>query len=121
TLYPITDRTSPITEPKSISEVRINSIGGFNWRIPGDSITWKFEVPQDGLYKIGLKSRQEYLRGVYSTRTLWIDDKIPFEEMKEIPFYYSSEWKMNVLGDGEDPYLYYLTKGEHELKLEASL
>jgi ABC-type glycerol-3-phosphate transport system substrate-binding protein len=121
TLYPITDRTSPITEPKSVSEVRINSIGGFNWRMPGDSITWKFEVPQDGLYKIGLKSRQEYLRGVYSTRTLWIDDKIPFEEMKEIPFYYSSEWKMNVLGDGDEPYLYYLTKGEHELKLEASL
>ncbi|WP_235560972.1 extracellular solute-binding protein [Bacillus sp. FJAT-28004] len=121
TLYPITDRTSPITEPQSISEVRINSIGGYNWRMPGDSITWQFEVPKDGLYKIGLKSRQEYLRGVYSTRTLWIDDEIPFQEMKEVPFYYSSEWKMNVLGDGEEPYLYYLTKGKHELKLEASL
>lgn len=121
TLYPITDRTSPTTEPQSISEVKINSIGGYNWRMPGESVTWQFEVPQDGLYKIGLKSRQEYLRGVYSTRTLSIDDKIPFQEMKEVPFYYSSDWKMDMLGDGKEPYLYYLTKGKHELKLEASL
>ncbi|MFC4810950.1 extracellular solute-binding protein [Paenibacillus sp. GCM10023250] len=121
TLYPITDRTSPTTEPQSISEVKMNSIGGFNWRMPGESITWQFEVPQDGLYKIGLKSRQEYLRGLYSTRMLTIDGKIPFQEMNAVPFYYSSDWKMTVLGDGKEPYLYYLTKGKHELKLEAGL
>ncbi|MDQ6418417.1 extracellular solute-binding protein [Paenibacillus sp. LHD-117] len=121
TLYPITDRSSPTTEPQSITEVKINSIGGLNWRMPGESITWHFEVPQDGLYKIGLKSRQEYLRGVYSTRTLSIDGQIPFQEMKNVPFYYSSDWKMDALGDGNEPYLYYLSKGKHELKLEVSL
>lgn len=121
TLYPITDRTSPTTEPQSISEVKINSIGGFNWRMPGESITWQFEVPQDGLYKIALKSRQEYLRGLYSTRLLSIDGNIPFQEMNAVPFYYSNDWKMNVLGDGQEPYLYYLTKGQHELTLEAGL
>ncbi len=94
TLYPITDRSNPNTEPQSVSQIRINTIGGHNWRMPGDTITWKVDVPQDGLYKIGLKSRQEFLRGVYSTRTLWIDNEIPFRELREIPFNYSSDWQM---------------------------
>ncbi|GGG53429.1 ABC transporter substrate-binding protein [Paenibacillus radicis (ex Gao et al. 2016)] len=121
TLYPITDRSNPNTEPQSVSEVRINTIGGHNWRMPGDTITWKIDVPEDGLYKIAIKGRQELLRGVYSTRTLRIDDHIPFQEMREIPFYYSSEWQMNTIGNGEEPYLFYLTKGTHDLQLEVSL
>ncbi|RXZ79864.1 extracellular solute-binding protein [Paenibacillaceae bacterium] len=121
TLYPITDRSSPSTEPKSISQIRINTVGGHNWRMPGDTITWQIDVPEDGLYKLGIKSRQEFLRGVYSTRTLYIDNEIPFQEMREIPFNYSSEWKMITLGNEEEPYLFYLTAGSHELKLEVSL
>ncbi len=121
TLYPITDRSSPNTEPQSISEVRINTIGGHNWRMPGETLTWKIDVPEDGLYKIALKSRQEFLRGIYSTRTLRVDNEIPFRELREIPFNYSSEWQMTAIGDGSDPYLFHLTKGEHELELEVSL
>jgi ABC-type glycerol-3-phosphate transport system substrate-binding protein len=121
TLYPISDRSTPNTEPQSVSEIRINTIGGLNWKMPGDTITWKIDVPQDGLYKIGIKGRQELLRGVYSTRTLWIDNQIPFQELREIPFHYSSDWQMVTLGDGEEPYLFYLTEGTHELKLEVSL
>ncbi|OBZ18000.1 ABC transporter substrate-binding protein [Bacillus sp. FJAT-26390] len=121
TLYPITDRSNPNTEPQSVSEIRINTIGGTNWKLPGDTITWTMDVPQDGLYKIGIKGRQELLRGVYSTRTLRIDNQIPFQEVQEIPFYYSSEWQMITIGDGEEPYLFYLTEGPHELKLEVSL
>jgi ABC-type glycerol-3-phosphate transport system substrate-binding protein len=121
TLYPITDRSNPNTEPQSVSEIRINTIGGTNWKMPGDTITWTMDVPQDGLYKIGIKGRQELLRGVYSTRTLRIDNQIPFQEVQEIPFYYSSEWQMITIGDGKEPYLFYLTEGPHELKLEVSL
>lgn len=121
TLYPITDRSSPSTEPKSLSKIRMNTIGGNNWRMPGDSITWKIEVPEDGLYILGIKSRQELLRGVYSTRTLYIDGEIPFSEVREIPFNYSSDWKMITLGSDQEPYQFYLTKGTHELKLEVVL
>ena len=120
-LYPTTDRSTPSTEPKSISKIRINTIGGNNWRFQGDTITWRIDVPVDGLYKLGIKSRQELLRGMYSTRTLYIDNEIPFQEMREIPFYYSSDWKMITLGNEQEPYLFYLTAGSHELRLEASL
>ncbi|WP_241674849.1 extracellular solute-binding protein [Paenibacillus luteus] len=122
TLYPISDRSSPSTEPYDVSKIRMNTIGGNNWRVPGQWIAWEIEAPEDGLYRIALKSRQELLRGIYSTRSLWIDGEIPFKEMTQIPFYYDSDWQMNVLSsDEEEPYLFYLTKGKHELKLEVSL
>lgn len=121
TLYPITDRSSPSTEPYDVSKIRMNTIGGNNWRLPGQWITWEIEAPEDGLYRIALKSRQELLRGIYSTRSLWIDGEIPFKEMMQIPFQYDSDWQMNVLSSEEEPYLFYLTKGKHELKLEVSL
>ncbi|MDQ8734551.1 extracellular solute-binding protein [Paenibacillus sp. LHD-38] len=121
TLYPIPDRSSPSTEPYDVSKIRMNTIGGNNWRVPGQWIGWEIEAPEDGLYRIAIKNRQELLRGIYSTRSLWIDGKIPFQEMTQIPFYYDSDWQMNVLGSEEEPYLFYLTKGKHELKLEISL
>lgn len=121
TLYPITDRSSPSTEPYDVSKIRMNTIGGNNWRVPGQWIAWEMEVPEDGLYKIAIKSRQELLRGIYSTRSLQIDGEVPFKEMLQIPFFYNSDWQMNVLGTSEEPYLFYLTKGKHELKLEVSL
>lgn len=121
TLYPIPDRSSPSTEPYNVSKIRMNTIGGNNWRVPGQWIAWEIEAPEDGLYRIAIKNRQELLRGIYSTRSLRIDGEIPFREMTQIPFYYDSDWQMNVLGSGEKPYLFYLTKGKHELKLEVSL
>ncbi|WP_210090979.1 extracellular solute-binding protein [Paenibacillus turicensis] len=121
TLYPITDRSSPSTEPYDVSKIVMNTIGGNNWRVPGQWIAWEMEVPEDGLYKIAIKSRQELLRGIYSTRSLQIDGEAPFKEMLQIPFFYNSDWQMNVLGTNEEPYLFYLTKGKHELKLEVSL
>lgn len=121
TLYPIPDRSSPSTEPYDVSKIRLNTIGGNNWRVPGGWIAWDVEVPEDGLYRIAIKNRQDLLRGIYSTRSLWIDGEIPFQEMMQIPFYYDSDWQMNVLGSGDEPYLFYLTKGKHELKLEVSL
>lgn len=121
TLYPITDRSSPSTEPYDVSKIRMNTIGGNNWRVPGQWIAWEVEAPEDGLYNITIKGRQELLRGIYSTRSMRMDGEIPFREMLQIPFYYDSDWQMNRLGNDEEPYLFYLSKGKHELQLEVSL
>lgn len=120
TLYAINDRSSPATEPYDVSKIRMNTIGGYNWRWPGQWITWEIDVPEDGLYKIGVKNRQNMLRGIYSTRTIMINDEIPFREMEQVAFYYDNNWKMEVFGD-EEPFLFYLTEGTHELKMEVTL
>lgn len=121
TLYPINDRSSPATEPYHVSKIRMNAIGGYNWRWPGQWITWEVDVPEDGLYQLGIKFKQNTLRGVFSTRKLLINDEVPFQEVEYISFNYHNSWDMEVLGGEEEPYLFYLPKGKHEIKLEVTL
>lgn len=120
TLYPVSDRSSPTVIPYDVSKIRINTIGGLNWKLPGQWIEWEFEVEEDGLYQIALKQKQNQLRGVYATRSLMIDGKYPFQEMKRIRFNFGRDWQMNVLG-GDEPYLYHLTKGTHRIRMMVSL
>lgn len=98
TLYPLSDRSSPAVVPYDVSNLRINTIGGVNWKLPGQWIEWQIDVPEDGLYRIALKEKQNQLRGVYANRSLTIDGEYPFTEMKQIRFNYSPGWQMNVLG-----------------------
>jgi ABC-type glycerol-3-phosphate transport system substrate-binding protein len=120
TLYPMYDRTTPATEPNDPSKVRLNTIGAVNWKYPGQWITWKVDVKEDGLYNIGFKARQNFVRGMNSTRMLYIDGKVPFKEMENVKFPYSANWYMKTMGD-DTPYQFYLTKGTHEIKLEVNL
>ena len=121
-LYSTYDRSSPATEPYSVSKVRLNMGGGNAWRIPGQWIEWELEVPDDGYYTITIKGRQNYQRGFVSNRNLYIDGKIPFQEVKEIGFKYSNEWESVTLGDEKaESYEFYLPKGRHNLRLEVTL
>ncbi|MGL4737114.1 MAG: extracellular solute-binding protein [Cellulosilyticaceae bacterium] len=120
TLYPLNDRSSPITEPYHPSKLRMNMIGAEQWKLPGQWIEWEVDVPEDGLYEISLKERQDMLRGSYSNRTLTIDGQVPFKEMESIAFKFNKEWNMKTLGS-DQPYLFYLSKGKHQIRLEVSL
>ncbi|OXS55592.1 ABC transporter substrate-binding protein [Cohnella sp. CIP 111063] len=121
-LAPYNDRSSPAVEPYHTSKLRINAAGGWAWRMPGQWIEWEFEAPEDGLYQIAVKNRQNYLTGMSSLRTLYVDGEIPFREAKRIGFAYDSAWQTKVLGNGQDdPYLFYLTKGRHSVRLEVTL
>lgn len=121
TLYPIADRTSSLTEPYHASKTRLNTIGGANWKLVGQWITWEIDVPRDGLYQIMVKYRQNKNTGVTVCRSLEIDGASPFAEAEEFCFYYENEWQLSVLGDGDNPYYFYLTQGAHELKFRVAL
>lgn len=120
TLYAINDRTSPATVPYSPSKIRLNTIGGYNWKEPGQTITWQVEVPESGLYKLGIKYRQNMVRGLFVNRKLLIDGEVPFKEVENITFNYKNQWVMKELGD-TNPYFFYLEKGKHEITLEVTL
>ncbi len=121
-LYAKYDRSSPTTQPNSVTTTVLNYVGGDAWKNSGQWIEWEFEVPQDGFYNIMVKGRQNYSRGVVSSRSVYIDGQIPFEEMKEIAFDYSNDWNCMTLGDEEgNPYQFYLTAGKHTIRLEATL
>ncbi|WP_438431215.1 extracellular solute-binding protein [Gorillibacterium sp. sgz500922] len=120
TLYPMSERASSAVSPYSASKVKINTIGGYNWRLPGQWIEWVIDVPETGLYNLTFKSQQNFIRGIYATRKLTIDGKIPFEEMKKVAFPYKSGYRLDPMGKDE-PYLFALEKGKHVLRLEATL
>lgn len=123
TLYPIHQQGDPTMEPYDPALIRLNSIGGYRWQQPGQWISWKVEVPEDGLYKLAFKAKQDLRRGTYSNRRLLIDGQVPFVEVDAMRFRYSGRYQMHVPGVDEtgSPYLFYLSKGVHEIRMEVVL
>ena len=121
-LYARYDRSSPQTVPYSVSNTVLNYIGGDPWTHAGEWIQWDFEVPEDGYYHISIKGRQMYQRGALSARTVFIDGKVPFEDLEAVTFGYNTGWEMRTLADGEgNPFRFYLTKGTHTIRMEVTL
>ncbi|RXZ78579.1 extracellular solute-binding protein [Paenibacillaceae bacterium] len=121
TLYPISDRSSALTEPQDPSKLRLNSIGGDKWKMPGQWISYRFNVEKDGLYKISTRFKQNKLAGMYVTRKFMIDGAVPFKEAQAVKFNYGRNWQVQALGDGEEEFAFYLEAGEHELTMEVAL
>lgn len=119
-LYPVVDHSSPAVTPYSPKENRNNTIGGNNWRTAGQWIEWEFEVPETGLYEIGFNVQQNFVRGIYTSRAIYIDGKIPFSELEAVPFQYDKGWRVEMLGN-ENPYQFYLTEGTHTIRMEVVL
>lgn len=121
-LYAKYDRSSPSTQPYTVMRTVLNYVGGDAWRSAGQWVQWDIEVPEDGYYNLTIKGRQNYSRGSVSSRTLYIDGEIPFEEVRSISFDYRNDWECKTLADEEgNPYEFYLTAGTHTLRLEATL
>jgi ABC-type glycerol-3-phosphate transport system substrate-binding protein len=121
-LYAKYDRSSPTTVPNSVTTTVLNYVGGESWRSSGQWVEWEFEVPVDGNYNIMIKARQNYARGSVSNRQVLIDGEVPFEELSEISFEYANDWECKDLADENGtPYNFYLTKGKHTIRLEATL
>jgi len=121
TLYPLNDRTSPLTMPSNPSLIKLNTIGGANWKVSGDQITWNFDIETTGLYAISMRVKQKLASGMNVSRNIYIDGVIPFKEMQNYQFVQSNSWRIQTLGNEEEPYLFYFEEGTHQLSLEVSL
>ena len=121
-LYAKYDRASANTEPYSVTNTILNYTGGDAWNAAGQWIEWEFEVPEDGFYNITVKGRQNYARGSVSSRCLYLDGEVPFQEVETISFEYDNDWNVMTLSDENGtPYEFYLAAGKHTLRLEATL
>ena len=122
TLYPSTDRSSSKTYPFSYTTTKLNVIGGTNWQVLGDWITWKFEVPETGFYNISMRAKQNMVRGMYSSRKVYINDEILFDELNDVQFKYKNNWQLVTLGNAEEDFLFYFEAGQtYTLKMEVTL
>jgi len=115
------DSTSSKVYPYDAIKSKVNYIGGNNWSGAGDRITWKVDIPEDALYAITFAYQQSYIVNSSTYRVLRVDGEIPFEEASKVDFAYCNSWKRKTFGKEDEPYLIYLTKGEHTLSLEVNL
>ncbi|GIO65907.1 extracellular solute-binding protein [Paenibacillus cookii] len=110
----------PASHPKSIGSIAYNTLGGSRWMEGGQSVAWTIDVPETGLYKLAMRANQNSMKNMAVFRSLYIDGKIPFQEMKTVRFPYDSGWKGITLADSDGaPFVFYLTKGTHTLAMEA--
>ncbi len=123
-MTPFIDNSDPSIQsihPTGAFKEVTNFIGSTGWQTPNESIVWDIDVPEDGLYKVAFRFRQDQVINGNSFRSLKIDGKSPFIEASEIPFYYGGNWKFQELtADGETAYIY-LTKGKHEVSLTVTM
>ena len=116
------DRSSAITEPYSTKNTVLNYVGGDSWKAPGQWIEWEIDIPENGWYTISLKGRQFFQRGYVAYRSIYIDEEIPIDALKAVGFKYNKDWQFKTLSDAnKNPYKFYLTKGKHTIRLEATL
>jgi len=120
-LYPIYDRSSGATEPPSVARIRLNMIGGQSWRVAGQWIEWEFDAPENGMYRISIKGRQNYNRGYVSNRAVMINGEIPVQELASVPFNYSNKWSLITLGDKNGDFYFPLEAGANTIRLQATL
>lgn len=111
------DLSDAATFPSDYSYIKLNTLGGTNWKYVGNTASWRVTVPETGLYKIAIRFKQNYYNGISTHRKLTVNGEVPFAEAADISFSYGINWQLHTL---EDKYIY-LKKGENTIALEAVL
>ncbi len=121
-LAPEYNFTDVRVNPSDAQHKKINYIGGNKWGRPGDFIEWEINVPSSGFYEISLNQRQNFDRGIFSTRRLWINDEVPFSEANELEFDFNNDFNISTLSDENgEPYKFALNEGTNTIRLEVTL
>ena len=121
-LRPTVSKNTTVAPFKSGYNI-INQVGGdTNWSGNRESLTWTFEVPADGLYKIALRVCNNLNIGMPVHRRIYIDGEVPFSELIAYRFRYDYNYYTETLSnDDGEAYLFYFTAGQHTIKLETSM
>ena len=108
----------PSCSPRSITSVTMNTMGGSMWSKVGQTAYWQIDAPEDGYYNLAFHVRQDFSQGMPVYRKIMIDNAVPFKDLSEYRFDYSTKWYTEKLSDKNGGlYKIYLTKGKHVLSM----
>lgn len=123
TLFPTCDNANYNVSPSDPTKIVYNTFGAGNWKKALQSATWvikKEDIKQDGWYKIGIKYRQNKMRGFSSNRRIYVDGEIPCEELNNIKFDYNKKWDiLSPECDGESIYIWLTADRDHTFTMEC--
>lgn len=132
TMYPVNDRTSPITMgvtgdgEQSSMYTKLNTAGKEKWQNVGEWMEYTISgenIKESGFYTIAVRYKQALLSGMYVSRRVYINGVVPFEEANNCRFPYADSWESIFLNDGsEEPFQFYFEKGKtYTIRLEVCL
>lgn len=124
TLSPTYDNTNYNVSPADPRKVVYNTIGAGSWKKAQQSITWRIirdDIGNSGWYRLGIKYRQNTMRGLSSNRRIYVDGKLLCSELEQVRFDYSKDWEIETpqTADGDDVYIYLDHTRDHTITLEA--
>ncbi len=106
--------------PASYKNQVLNMLDGGSQSRSGMSVTYTFNVLEDGLYNLSFKYKQNSLAGLAVGKNIYIDGVIPFAEMEDYLFPYQKKWVNYTLHNDKGNFEFYLTKGEHTITFEST-
>ncbi len=123
TLFPTYDNADYFVSPSDPVKVVYNTFGSGNWKKALQSATWiikKEDIKSDGWYKIGIKYRQNQMRGFYSNRRIYVDGQVPCEELNQVKFQYDNDWNLACPeSDDESIYIWLTADRDHMFTMEC--
>ena len=123
TLYPTYDNSSYLVSPADPRKMVYNTLGSGSWKKALQTVTWEIpaeDIGEGGWYKIGIKARQDQIRGFDSNRRIYIDGKVPCRELDRVKFGYDTDWSVVSLKSGSDDVYIWLEGGrDHTISMEA--
>lgn len=119
TLYAVEDRSSCVTTPYESTLILLNCIGSSNWKYAGQWIEWTVDAPQEGLYTLSFRVKQDYVSGASATRRLTVNGQVPFAEAEQLSIPYDLSWQVFTPGNEDGAYRFHLKEGENTIRLEV--
>lgn len=108
--------------PFSVKEKVLNTIDSDSFDTAGQRVSYKFEAPAEGDYKIALNYRQSDKTDFPVFFDVRVDGEIPDTAFKAYPMAYTTKYRTSTLKDADGNDLtVHLTKGEHEISFTISM
>ena len=114
--------TDAATVPLSHGDHRLNVLGDDRWSSGNQWAEWSFSVEHAGYYTVTFRAAAWYNDGRSAYRQIALDGAVPFRELLAYEIPYDRHWQNVTLSDKEGvPYRFYLTEGDHTLRLTVKV
>lgn len=114
----LTSINDPSAPRYAMDSLVLNTVDGASFRLGNDTLVYAVTVEEAGYYHLGFKYRQDFLMQMPAFRELRINGDVPFQEAALLQFHSTSSYQNHLVGPDE-PYLFYLPAGTHEIALRA--
>lgn len=108
-------------DPYKITDTVLNTIDSDSFKNAGQKVTYEFSVEKPGYYYIGLNYRQSDKTDFPVFMDIAVDGKVPNTAFKAYPFRYTTKYRTETLGYGEEKLSIYLDKGLHTISFTIQM